>query len=85
MKKLKDLFEKRLNEFGLEWKDLVGGTTDGAPLMISFGKAVDPILHFICCAHTINLAVNDVIRPKATQSRRNDASEDSDGSNDDGH
>ena len=64
MKKLKDLFGKRLSEFGLEWKDLVGGTTDGAPLMISFGKAIDPILHVVCYAHTINLAVCDVIKAK---------------------
>ena len=62
---LKEMFVKHLQEFGIDYEtDVVGGNTDGASLMVKFGKLIKPLIHLQCQAHGINLAVCDVIYSK---------------------
>ena len=58
------LVEKRLQLFGLDLnKDVVATVTDGASLMVKFGKETCP-KHVTCYAHAIHLAVCDVLYKK---------------------
>ena len=58
------LVEKRLQLFDLNLnKDVVATTTDGASLMVKFGKDTCPE-HVTCYAHAIHLAVCDVLFKK---------------------
>ena len=60
-KKAVRLVEDRLNCFGLDMNtDIVSMITDGASLMVKFGKETSP-LHVICYAHAIHLAICDVL------------------------
>ena len=60
-KKAIRLVEDRLNCFGLDLNtDIVAMITDGASLMVKFGKETSP-LHVICYAHAIHLAICDVL------------------------
>ena len=60
-KKAIRLVEDRLNYFGLDLNtDIVAMITDGASLMVKFGKETSP-LHVICYAHAIHLAICDVL------------------------
>ena len=54
------LVEERLECFGLNLKkDVVATVTDGASIMVKFGKDTSP-QHVTCYAHAIHLAVCDV-------------------------
>ena len=60
-KKAIKLVEDRLNCFGLDLNtDIVAMITDGASLMVKFGKETSP-LHVICYAHAIHFAICDVL------------------------
>ena len=60
-KKAIRLVEDRLNCFGLDLNtDIVAMITDGASLIVKFGKETSP-LHVICYAHAIHLAICDVL------------------------
>ena len=55
------LVEERLECFGLDLnKDVAATVTDGASLMVKFGKDTSPH-HVTCYAHVIHLAVCDVL------------------------
>ena len=60
------LVEKRLQLFGLDLnKDVVATVTDGASLMVKFGK--ETCFEYVTCyAHAIDLAVCDVLYKKNT-------------------
>ena len=63
------LVEKRLQLFGLDLnKDVVATVTDGASLMVKFGKETCPE-HVTCYAHAIYLAVCDVLYKKTQHSK----------------
>ncbi|XP_061670698.1 uncharacterized protein LOC133498181 [Syngnathoides biaculeatus] len=52
---------KHLSDFGLDiQKDIVGCTTDGAAVMVKFGREVTPD-HQQCIAHCMHLAVCNVL------------------------
>ena len=58
------LVEERLQLFGLDLnKDVVASVTDGASLMVRFGKDTCPE-HVTCYGHAIHLAVCDVLYKK---------------------
>ncbi len=62
-----DLVKTRLAAFGLDLdKDVVADITDGAAMMVKFGRETKP-LHVICYAHAIHLAVCDVLYKKPEQ------------------
>ena len=59
--RLTEIVSKKLTEFNLELnKHIVGCTTDGASVMVKFGKEIAPF-HQQCVAHTIHLSVCDVL------------------------
>ena len=59
--RLTEIVSKKLTEFNLELnKHIVGCTTDGASVMVKFGKEIAPF-HQQCIAHTIHLSVCDVL------------------------
>ena len=62
--KVREYLELKLGEFGLNLeKDIVCCVTDGASVMVKFGKQI-PSEHHVCYAHTIHLAVCDVLYNK---------------------
>jgi hypothetical protein len=66
-----ELISSRLKEFNLDLtKDIVCSTTDGASVMVKFGR-ISPGLHQQCYSHAIHLAVLGVIYKK-NDKRRND-------------
>ena len=53
--------KKKLDEFGIDLDSgVVAATTDGASVMVKYGKSILPI-HQLCLAHGIHLAVCDVL------------------------
>ena len=53
--------KKKLDVFGIDFdSDVVAATTDGASVMVKFGKSILPI-HQICLAHGIHLAICDAL------------------------
>lgn len=67
----------KLNEFQLSLEDIVAATTDGASVMIKFGKDIFAI-HQICYNHALHLAVISVIFKKLTEIVADDSSSDDD-------
>ena len=68
------LVEKRLQLFGLDLnKDVVASVTDGASLMVKFGKDTCPE-HVTCYAHAIHLAVCDVLYKKTQMQKPSEIS-----------
>ena len=60
-KKVVDFTKKRLKLFNLDLKsDIIGATTDGASIMMKFGRSLD-IIDITCLAHGIHLAARTVI------------------------
>lgn len=57
---VKRLMGEKLLEFGLNQKDVVAATVDGAAVMTKFGRLV-AMLHQQCYNHGIHLAVIDVL------------------------
>ena len=56
--------QNKLSEFGLDLeKHVVACVTDGASVMVKFGKIIDWD-HQLCYAHGIHLAVCDVLYHK---------------------
>ena len=54
----KELTEKRLQEFGINlMSDIVCSSTDGASVMVKYGKLLDPVMHMQCYNHAYHLAV----------------------------
>ena len=64
---IKRLTEEKLSEFHLSMNDIVAATTDGAAVMVKFGK-ISPILHQQCYNHAFHLAVTDIIFKKKIRS-----------------
>lgn len=63
------LVEERLESFGLNLNtDVVATVTDGASLMVKFGKDTSPY-HVTCYAHAIHLAVCDILYIKENHTR----------------
>ena len=55
------LFEKKLEEFGIDIEsDVVANTTDAASVMVAMGERLTTI-HQLCYAHALHLAVVDVL------------------------
>ena len=65
-----EMVSKRLEEFGLDSKvHIVGCTTDGASVMVKFGKEITSFsYHQQCIAHCIHLAVCDILYCKVSKS-----------------
>ena len=65
-----EMVSKRLEEFGLDHKvHIVGCTTDGASIMVKFGKEITSFsYHQQCIAHCIHLAVCDILYSKVNKS-----------------
>lgn len=58
--KIQQLTLLKLKEFSLNMADIVGATTDGARVMVEFGRLV-PSLHQTCYNHAIHLGITDVL------------------------
>lgn len=56
----KELYDKRLEYFGLDSYDIVGSSTDGAAVMDKFGRLI-PSIHVMCYAHAFHLAICDLL------------------------
>lgn len=81
--RIAEIVSKRLNEFGLDLDNhIVGCTTDGASVMIKFGREIKPY-HQICIAHTIHLAVCDILYNKKLEVLTEENIEDSDNDDED--
>ena len=71
---VKDVLEKKLNEYSIDIeKDVICHTTDGASVMTKMAKLLK-IVHQICLAHGMHLAVCDVLY-KAKKSNESEASD----------
>ena len=56
-----------MSEYKLEFNyDIVSTTTDGASVMVKFSHLIK-LLHHVCYAHAIHLAVGDVLCVKPTE------------------
>ena len=59
-----EIVERRLDEFNvLQEKQVVACVTDGAAVMVKFGKSI-PCEHQLCYTHGIHLAACDVLYGK---------------------
>ena len=59
-----ELVQEKLHEYALSLNDdIVSTTTDGASIMMKFGRETEP-LHFSCQAYAIYLSVCDVLDTK---------------------
>ena len=58
-----ELYDKRLEKFGLNSNDIVGTSSDGAAVMEKFGKQIES-LHIMCYAHAFHLSICDIIYSK---------------------
>lgn len=73
----KELTEKRLDEFGISLlRDIVASTTDGASVMVKYGKLLDPVLHIQCYNHAYHLAVVAFLYKKEIEKVNEDEIED---------
>lgn len=64
--------EHHLNLFNLDFKNhIVGSTSDGASLMVKFGKE-SPVIFTLCLNHTIHLAVCDILYKKKQSGIQNE-------------
>lgn len=61
--KCNKLIIDELRVYGLDEKDIIGITTDGAKVMIKMGRE-SPFIHQQCIAHGLHLAVTDVLYQK---------------------
>ena len=73
-----EMVSKRLEEFGLDPKvQIVGCTTDGASVMVKFGKEITSYsYHQQCIAHCIHLAVSDILYCKVNKSSHDEGHND---------
>ena len=73
-----EMVSKRLEEFGLECKvHIVGCTTDGASVMVKFGKEITSFsYHQQCIAHCIYLAVCDILYCRVNKSSHDEGHND---------
>ena len=61
-KTLTSMLKERLEKVGLTPnRHVVASTTDGAIVMEAVGRHIVPILHQLCFAHALRLAVTDVV------------------------
>lgn len=61
------LLNKKFKQFGIDLKrDLIAITTDGAQVMVSMGKMLG-IIHQLCHAHGLHLAVTDILYKKKAE------------------
>ena len=73
----KELTEKRLRDFGLDlFRDIVCSTTDGASVMVKYGKLLKPVLHLQCYNHAYHLAVVAFLYAKEIEVENEDEVED---------
>lgn len=76
------LIQLRLDSFGLRlYKDIVGMTTDGAPVMVKVGKILPVRYSELCFVHAVQLAVMDVLYKKTEESEEVETCADSDSEN----
>ena len=68
-----DLVRERLCDFGIYTDQLVGITSDGASVMIAYGRLTE-CEHVVCYAHRLHLAVQDMFYTSTTTSE-NDLSQ----------
>ena len=73
-----EMVSKRLEEFGLDFKvHIVGCTTDGASVMVKFGKEITSFsYHQQCIAHCIHLAVCDILYCRVNKSSHDEGHND---------
>lgn len=69
------LLEKKLNEFGLPMAKVVKVVTDGAAVMMKFGRECE-CDHAACQVHGLHLGVNDYLYQAKSQNNGSDANED---------
>lgn len=69
-----EVFNERIGIFGLSLNDIVAVTTDGASVMIKFGKLLG-IIHQICLAHGLHLAVIKCLYGKTPKAGTNEDEE----------
>ena len=62
----KDMVEIRLRDFELSFSEIIGCTTDGAAVMVKFGKLI-PSYHQLCYNHGIHLSILDVLYKKSVE------------------
>ena len=68
---VKDVLTKKLSEYGVEIeKDVIAHTTDGASVCKKMGKLLK-IVHQLCLAHGMHLAVCDVLYKAKKKSNEN--------------
>lgn len=60
-----ELVREKLQEFNITFSSIIGSSSDGAAVMVKFGRLV-PFIHQLCYNHAIHLAVLDVLLKKKT-------------------
>lgn len=75
------LTNEKLNEFNLRMSDIVGATTDGAAVMVKFGRNISAV-HQQCYNHAMHLGIVDAIFKKIG-STAGETEEDENENNDD--
>ena len=87
--KVKEMLMKIASDFGLDFeKDIVGLTSDGAPLMVKSGRLLGSkkgrLIHQICQCHGLHLAICDVLyKKKSNQDDEDHDDDDHDDENND--
>ena len=82
--KVKEMLMQIAKDYGLDFeKDFVGLGSDGAPLMLKSGRLLGAkkgkLIHMICLAHGLHLAVCDILyKKKATEEDAGDDDDDDD-------
>ena len=61
-----EMVKIRLRDFGLSFSDIVSCTSDGAAVMVKFGKLI-PSYHQLCYNHGVHLAILDVLYKKPVE------------------
>lgn len=85
--KIVEAVEQMINGFGLDASSIAAVTSDGASVMVKFGRMV-PYFHQLCYNHGLHLAVQDVLYRSDSACETDDAlisdSEDSDSDDEEG-
>ena len=73
----KELTEQRLHDFGLDMmRDIVCSTTDGASVMVKYGKLLKPVMHLQCYNHAYHLAVVAFLYTKEVEENEDELDDD---------
>jgi hypothetical protein len=81
--KFKEVLQEVLSSFDINMEHIVGCTTDGASVMIKFGKEINPVISQICLVHGIHLSVQKALYKIAYSNENNTVSDDLDDNEED--